>query len=88
LLAAANRLSFTHVPVHAAASCEHPSGSKLSANWRAASWVTASQVRAGWSASVLWKTARMTATGGEIQRFYSTRGQPKQYFRVDEIAAP
>jgi hypothetical protein len=45
-------------------------------------------MRAGWSASGLWETARMTATGGEIHRFYSTRAQPKQYFRVEEIAAP
>ena len=24
-------------------------------------------------------------TGGQVQRFYSTRGQPKRYFRVEEI---
>jgi uncharacterized repeat protein (TIGR02543 family) len=27
----------------------------------------------------------IAGTGGEIQRFYSTRGQPKRYFRVEEI---
>jgi hypothetical protein len=27
-------------------------------------------------------------TGGEIQRFFSTRNQPKRYFRVEEVAAP
>jgi uncharacterized repeat protein (TIGR02543 family) len=30
----------------------------------------------------------IAGTGGEIQRFYSTRGQPKRYFRVEEVAAP
>ena len=28
----------------------------------------------------------IAGTGGEIQRFYSTRGQPKRYFRVEEVA--
>jgi hypothetical protein len=26
----------------------------------------------------------IAGTGGEIQRFYSTRNQPKRYFRVEE----
>jgi uncharacterized repeat protein (TIGR02543 family) len=30
----------------------------------------------------------IVGTGGEIQRFYSTRGQPKRYYRVEEVAAP
>ncbi|MCF7675458.1 MAG: hypothetical protein K9N23_02815 [Akkermansiaceae bacterium] len=28
----------------------------------------------------------IAGTGGQIQRFYSTRGQPKSYFRVEEVA--
>jgi hypothetical protein len=30
----------------------------------------------------------IAGTGGEIQRFSSTRGQPKRYFRVEEVAVP
>ena len=30
----------------------------------------------------------IAGTGGEIQRFYSTRGQPERYFRVEEVATP
>jgi hypothetical protein len=28
----------------------------------------------------------IAGTGGQVQRFYSTRGQPKRYFRVEEQA--
>ena len=28
----------------------------------------------------------IAGTGGQVQRFYSTRGQPKRYFRVEEVA--
>ena len=28
----------------------------------------------------------IAGTGGQVQRLYSTRGQPKRYFRVEEVA--
>jgi hypothetical protein len=34
----------------------------------------------------VWQTVEsgIAGTGGEVQRFYSTRNQPKRYFRVEE----